>query len=306
MKQIFKLLLAFLLAFFAVLCWNIKSDIPIEELKNKYANEDSKFIEINGLNVHYRDEGEGETIVLLHGTASSLHTWDQWTTDLKNSYRVIRLDLPAFGLTGTNDQFDYQIESYSKFLETFLNKVQVDSMYLAGNSLGGEIAWNYTAKHSDQVQKLILLDPAGFSFGKKLPFVFKLARIPILNSLIRYVTPRSFIEKNIKEVYFDESKITDEIVDTYYDICLREGNRQAFIDRAKLDRTDHTSKLKNIITPTLVLWGKEDIWIPLSHADHFMKALPNSELAVMEKTGHVPMEENPKESLQIALDFIEK
>lgn len=306
MKQLFKLLLAILLAILAVVCWNIKSDVPIEELKEKYANETSKFIEIDGLNVHYRDEGEGDVIVLLHGTGSSLHTWDQWAASLKKEYRVIRLDLPAFGLTGTTDRFDYEIESYTTFLETFLQKIKVDTMYLAGNSLGGEIAWNYTATHNDQVQKLILLNPAGFSFGKKLPFIFKLARTPILNNFIRYITPRSFIEKNIKEVYYDDSKITDEIVDTYYDICLREGNRQAFIDRAKINRIDQTDRLENITTPTLVLWGKEDVWIPVSHADHFMKALPNAELAIMERTGHIPMEETPEKSLKIALDFIKR
>ena len=306
MKQLLKLLLAVLLAILAVLCWNIKSDIQIEELKEKYANEASKFIEIDGLNVHYRDEGKGETIVLLHGTAASLHTWDQWTADLIDQYRVIRLDLPAFGLTGTNEQFDYKTENYVDFLAAFLNEIEVDSMYLAGNSLGGEIAWNYAANHTDQVQKLVLLDPAGFSFDKKIPFIFKLARIPVLNTIIRYVTPRSFIEENIKEVYYDDGKITDKILDTYYDICLREGNRQAFIDRAKLNRKDNTADLKNISVPTLVLWGKEDVWIPVSHADHFMKALPNAELAIMDETGHIPMEENPKESLKIALDFMEK
>ena len=101
-------------------------DISLEELKKKYANKDSKFINIDGLNVHYRDEGQGFPIVLIHGTAASLHTWDDWTKELSKSYRVIRMDIPAFGLTGPNESSDYSIPFYTKFVDSFLNKIEID------------------------------------------------------------------------------------------------------------------------------------------------------------------------------------
>ncbi len=89
-----------LLVVAAIILGHIRIDIPVETLAQEFANEQSRFIEVDGLNVHYRDEGEGEPLVLLHGWSASLHTWDVWTEKLKRDFRVIRLDLPAFGLTG--------------------------------------------------------------------------------------------------------------------------------------------------------------------------------------------------------------
>ena len=233
-------------------------DIPVERLKEKYANNESRFIEIDGMQVHYRDEGEGIPIVLLHGTASSLHTWDAWTNTLKNNYRVIRLDIPAFGLTGPHPNQDYSIKAYADFLDSFLSKLGIENTYLAGNSLGGNIAWYYTAEHPLKVKKLILIDPSGFIKKGKLPWIFTLARTPVLNAIIKYFTSKSIVENNLQQVYFDESKITSELIDRYYELTLREGNRTAFIDRAKTDMIDHTVKLKSINAPTLIIWGRED------------------------------------------------
>ena len=173
-----------------VLYGPIYRDISVEELKKTYANEFSKFVEIDEMQVHYRDEGKGYPIVLIHGTASSLHTWDSWTKDLKKSYRVIRLDLPAFGLTGPNANADYSIKSYTNFLHQFLTKIKIDTFYLAGNSLGGNIAWNYTTEHPRKVKKLILVDASGLPTNKPQPTVFKMAKIPILNSMLLSVTPK--------------------------------------------------------------------------------------------------------------------
>lgn len=286
----------------------VYSDIPVEELKEKYANEFSKFIEVDGMQVHYRDEGKGTPIVLIHGTASSLHTWNDWTKELAKNYRVIRMDLPAFGLTGANNSGDYSIQYYTQFLHQFLSKVKVENFYLVGNSLGGNIAWDYTAEHPEKVEKLILVDASGLPTNKEPPAIFKMAKTPVLSSLFLYVTPRFFIKKNMKEVYADDSKITEELITRYHEMALRTGNRQAFIDRAKtdfnLEGKASLEKLKSIKTETLLIWGAEDNWIPLDNGKRMQTALTNSKLVVIENSGHVPMEENPKESLALLLDFI--
>ena len=297
-------LLIILLLVANVLFFAYTDDIPVEQLEEKYANDASKFIEIDGMQVHYRDEGSGMPLVLIHGTAASLHTWDAWTNELKNNYRVIRLDIPAFGLTGPHPAQDYSIETYASFIDHFLAKLNVDSIYLSGNSLGGNIAWYYAAEHPEKVKKLILIDPSGYPRDGEMPWIFKLARTPVLNSIIRYITPKSIIEKNLQQVYFDDSKITSKLIDRYYDMALREGNRTAFIDRAKTDMIDHTSKLKALTTPTLLIWGKEDSWIPVSDGNRFLSDLPNAQLVILENSGHVPMEENPEESLEILLNFL--
>ena len=286
------------------------SDISVDDLKIAYTNEHSKFMEIDGMQVHYRDEGTGFPIVLIHGTASSLHTWNEWTEELKKNYRIIRMDIPAFGITGPNETGDYSIKSYTNFLDKFLTKINVEKFYLAGNSLGGNIAWNYTAEHPEKVEKLILVDASGLPTNKEQPAIFKMAKTPVLNSLFLYVTPKFFIKKNMKEVYADENKITDELVTRYHKMALRVGNRQAFIDRAKmdfkLDSKANLDKLKSIQTPTLLIWGANDNWIPLKSVGIKMDSvLPNSKLVVLENSGHVPMEENPEESLVILKKFIQ-
>ena len=286
----------------------IYSDISVEELKKEYANEHSKFIEINEMQVHFRDEGKGFPIVLVHGTASSLHTWDAWTNELKKTNRVIRMDLPAFGITGPNKNADYSIESYTTFLHSFVEKLNLEKFHLAGNSLGGNIAWNYAAEHPAKVEKLILVDASGLPTNKEPPAIFKMAKTPVLRSLFLYVTPKMLITKNIKEVYADDDKVTDELVTRYHQMALRAGNRQAFIDRAKtdfkLDAKINTDRLKSIQTPTLLIWGAKDLWIPLDNGKRMNRILVNSKLEVLENSGHVPMEENPKESLELLKNFL--
>jgi len=284
------------------------SDISVEDLKNEFTNEHSQFIEIDEVNVHYRDEGEGFPIVLIHGTAASLHTWDAWTDELKKTNRVIRMDLPAFGITGPNKNADYSIEAYTTFLHSFLEKLKLEKFHLAGNSLGGNIAWNYTADYPSKVEKLILVDASGLPTNKSQPAIFKMAKTPILNSLFLYITPRFLIKKNIEEVYEDDSKITDELINRYHKMALRVGNRKAFIDRAKtdfkLDTQVNLEKLKSIQTPTLLIWGAKDLWIPIANGIRMNEILVNSKLEVLENSGHVPMEENPKESLKLMNDFL--
>jgi pimeloyl-ACP methyl ester carboxylesterase len=302
----------FFFAIIVVLVLIVKSaiyaDISVDDLKKEYANEQSKFIRIDGMQVHYRAEGKGFPIVLVHGTASSLHTWNDWTKQLTKNYRVIRMDLPAFGITGPNKNADYSIKAYTDFLHQFLEKIKVDKFHLVGNSLGGNIAWNYTAEHPEKIEKLILIDASGLPTNKEQPAIFKMAKTPVLNSLFLYVTPKFFIKKNMKEVYGDESKITDSLITRYHKMALRVGNRQAFIDRAKMDfklgTKSNLEKLKSIQTPTLLIWGVKDTWIPLDNGKRMNKALPNSKLVVLENSGHVPMEENPEESLALLNSFL--
>ena len=286
----------------------VYSDIPVADLKVKYANEFSKFIEIDGMQVHYRVEGKGMPIVLIHGTASSLHTWDDWTLKLKENYQVIRMDLPAFGLTGPNKSGDYSIKKYTQFLEKFVTKMKLDSMFLSGNSLGGNIAWNYTSKNPQKVKKLILVDASGLPTNKPQPWIFKMAKSTVLSKLFLYITPKSVIEDNMKQVYEDDAKISDALITRYHEMALRAGNRQAFIDREKVDFTpseaSKKAQLKNIKTPTLLIWGANDTWIPLDNGKRMDALLPNSKLVVLQNSGHVPMEENPKESLKVLNDFL--
>jgi pimeloyl-ACP methyl ester carboxylesterase len=138
----------------------MRPDIPVDRLIETYANESSIFMHIDGMNVHVRDEGNGPAILLLHGTFSSLHTWDDWTTALSDSFRVIRLDLPGFGLTGPHPSNDYSNKATLLLLDTLRQNLGISSWSMAGNSLGGRIAMNYARHFPQQTDNLILLNPA--------------------------------------------------------------------------------------------------------------------------------------------------
>ncbi len=286
-------------------------DKPVSELKAEYAPSPSAFVNIDGMDVHYRDEGSAADslpIVLIHGTGSSLHTFDEWASILRGQHRVVRMDIPAFGLTGPFPNRDYAISHYVDFIEKFLTARGIKRCILGGNSLGGQIAWQFTLKNSDRVDKLILIDAAGYPIvSKSTPIAFTLARKPILNKIMTFITPRSLVRSSVENVYADKTKVTDALVDRYFELTLREGNRQAFVDRmTMLYDTDNVPRIKTIQQPTLILWGEQDGLIPLENAYHFHTDLPNDTLVILKNMGHVPMEENPKESLKAVLDFLGK
>ncbi|MFK7904085.1 MAG: alpha/beta fold hydrolase [Chitinophagales bacterium] len=288
------------------------TDIPLSEMKEKYAPAPSQFIEIDGMPVHYRIEGvvDSPAMVLIHGTASSLHTWEGWIPHFEKNYRLIRFDLPAFGLTGPHPNHDYSITYYVDFVNQLLQKFDVDSCVMAGNSLGGLIAWRYASKYPAKVQQLVLIDAAAYPRDKPTPLAFKLARNPITSSIMQYITPRSLVAESLKDVYGNDSLITEELVDRYFDMQLREGNRSAFTARAnqtqKHSLEETIEAIKGIQQPTLILWGEADNWIPVEHANRFFDDLPNPKLVTYQEIGHIPMEEIPNETARDVLNFLEK
>lgn len=303
-----KILFAVIISISALLAFLYKSDIPFEELKNKYTNEQSKFINIQGVNTHYRDEGnqnDSIPLVLIHGTSSSLHTWDSIVPALSNKKRIIRLDLPAFGLTGPHPQRDYSIDFYNQFIDAFLNGLDIQQYIIAGNSLGGSIAWNQAIRYPNKVKQLILINSGGYpKKNEKGNIGFKLASTPVVGDVLVKFTPRGIIRKSIEDVYSDKTKVSEDLVQRYYDLLLREGNRQATLDIFKQRKFGGSEKIKNIQTPTLIIWGEDDQLIDVSNAYLFQKDIRDSKLFIIPKTGHVPMEESPSAFLAAINQFI--
>ena len=284
-------------------------DIPLDDLKIKYANSNSSFVALNKMDVHFRDEGvQTDTIpiVLIHGTGASLHTFNSWSDRLKKSNRIIRVDLPAYGLTGPFPDENYTMANYTAFLKDFLIALNIKQCVLAGNSLGGAIAWNFTLEQPSMVTKLILINASGYPIASKsVPIAFSLAKIPVINKLLTFITPRFLVRSSVENVYFDNSKVTDLVVERYFNLTLRAGNRKAFVDRLKIPKDTSTHKnIKNIQQPTLILWGAEDLLIPVENAYKFQEDLPNNTLVILENTGHTPMEESPLESLAPVISFL--
>lgn len=280
---------------------------PLAELTEKYTDTSSKFMAVDDLVIHYRDEGTGPTLVLLHGVASSLHTWDKWVERLEPHYRILRIDLPGHGLTGKDPRVeDYDLAYMIDKLDKFLNKLSIDQMYLVGNSLGGYISWNYALHRPDRVKKMILLDSAGFP--QDMPFIMSFAAMPVIGGIGSLIMPKFIVDMNIKAAYGDTSKVTDKLKQRYFDMTTRKGNRESLITafRVMKEQSENPylgSRVKEVDVPTLLMWGGEDDWVPLSILEQFQEALPDSQTIVYEGVGHMPMEELPVQTSRDAHNF---
>lgn len=284
--------------------------IPAETLKNKYGQAPSEFLSLQGMEVHFRDEGSREDsipMVLLHGTSSSLHTWEACVQEWKKEHRVIRMDLPAFALTGPHPQHDYRIEMYVSFLHEFLAEKKIQRCYLMGNSLGGLIAWQYAARYPTAVEKLVLIDAAGYPrINFKGSLGFRLARIPVLREVLKVITPLSLVRKSVEDVYGDKSKVSDGLVEQYRDFACREGNREALVARLNYVESFDTTLISTTQTPTLVLWGEKDQLILPGDALKFKRDLPHNKTILLPGLGHVPMEESPEVVIPLVSEFIKE
>lgn len=282
-----------------------KHGIPLDEIKRRHAYPDSKFIHIQGMDVHYRDVGEGPVLILLHGMFSSLHTWEDWIETLKHDFRVIALDAPNYGLTGAHPKGMYK-HIYSDFLNDFTDALDIKECMLAGNSLGGWMSWEFAGRYPEKVKKIILIDAAGFLFV--VPWLLLTLAMPgatLLGQRIKY--PKGAFWSVIKDVFGDRSKVTKEKVDRYYDLSMREGNRAASARVVRFIRNNfgfRTHYMKNIHQPTLVMWGRKDRWIPLRHVTSFKKHIRHCEAIIYDGAGHMPMEEIPDISVKDAREFL--
>ena len=292
----------------AFLLSSCDSDIPVAVLKEKYQKSNSAFIDIDGVSVHYIMEGRMEDslpIVFIHGTSASLHTWDTLSNLLKTNKKIIRLDLPAFGLIGPNRLNQYNFNFYNQFLDEFLLKLNVTQCIVAGNSLGGSIAWNYAIASPEKVKQLILLDASGYpKKDEKGSLGFKLAGIPVLNQALKHISPISLIRKSLEDAFYNKAFVTEKMVQQYHDMLLREGNRAAVLELFQHPMKPDATKIRTITQPTLIIWGKEDQLISYANAALFKQDIRDSRVLVLDKVGHIPMEEAPNQVATAILEFI--
>ncbi len=277
-----------------------------EQKEHLFVNEYSRFIEVDGYQVHYRDQGRGEeTLVLVHGIGSSLHTWEAWVERLSAHYRIISLDLPGFGLTGPKPGMDYSQRAYSNFMANFLTALGIDSCHMAGNSLGGWITWGFAIHYPEMLEKIILIDAAGYMPQKLNSVVLNMARNPLLSKLSGVAKSRSIVRQTMREIYVDHSKVTNELVEHYYQLTLLKGNSKSFVKCLATNFWENTHLIYRVQAPTLILWGESDRWFGMDMAHRFKEDIPNAQLISYPGVGHVPMEEAPRISAEDALQFLQ-
>jgi pimeloyl-ACP methyl ester carboxylesterase len=278
-------------------------DLPAEALVAKYAQPPSKFLDLpSGARVHYRDQGPpgAPTLVLLHGSNSSLQTWVPWVSRLSGAFRVVSLDLPGHGLTGPVPGDQYSPDAMAAFVDAFRTKLGLSHFYLAGNSMGGNVSVRYTLAHPEVVDKLILVDASGINHllppdrQPRLPIGMRIIRTPVLGRIAGLFTPRGIVERSTRAVFVDQTVVTPEMVDRYYELLLYPGNRRATRLRAEAPiDTTLSDRLGQIKAPTLILSGQSDTLVPVEAARMYHQLIVGSSLKEYANVGHIPMEEIP-------------
>ena len=288
----------------AIFLWT--PDKSKAELEKTYSSPQNAYVRALGVNIHYQDTGPSKNsipILFLHGFGSSLQTWDAWSKDLSNEYRVISIDLPGFGLTGEDPSGIYTDMRSVEVLEAFLKELQIPKVVLVGNSMGGKFAWQFAARFPNQVTKLVLISPDGYAspgikYGKK-------TEVPAIAQLYRYFFSKTFLAMNLEPAYANPKTLNEDLVNRYYDLMLAPGVRGAIL--ARMQQTvlqDPVPSLAAIQVPTLLIWGEKDAFIPISNSNDYLKVMPNAKRVSLPNIGHLPQEEQPAIGLAALKEFL--
>ncbi len=266
-------------------------DIPAAELEARYAGPTSRFINIDGVRMHYRDEGTGPVVVLFHANFSNLIDWDPWVEALKDQYRVVRVDMTSHGLTGPDPTGDYTLPRTLELTERLLDALGIEKATLGGTSLGGTVAIHYTARHPERVERLILLSPGSLE-GKE-----KMARgtVPKAGYVLKYIMPRALPEFMLRSGFGDPSQLPEALVDRWYDLWMREGQREAQLDRlSQYVAGDIEGLIRSIRVPVLLLWGEANSTAVFAQSVEFRELLhdtPSLTFISYPGVGHMAVEE---------------
>ena len=290
----------------AAAIWLYTPDKSRDALETRYAAP-GEFLDVLGLRLHLRDTGprDAPAIVMLHGFGSSLHTWEAWAAVLARDHRVVRYDLPGFGLTGPDPTGDYSEARGQAVLAAVMERLGIARASLVGNSLGGRLAWEFAAANPVRVERLVLVSPDGFAspgfgYGQK-PEIGPVVR------LMRYVLPSVLVRMSLQPAYGDPAKMTPEVLARYRDLMLAPGVRGAMLARMEqAERQPPEPVLRTISAPTLLVWGERDAMIPFRNAADYRAAIPDARVVSFPTLGHVPFEEAPEETIGAVRDFLRR
>lgn len=267
-------------------------DKPAAELEARYATPPSQFIVVDGVRIHYRDEGSGPVVVLVHANFSNLLDWEPWVEALKDHYRVVRFDMTSHGLTGPDPTGDYTLARTLKLTEGFIDALGLKTFTLGGISLGGTVSIHYTVSHPERVERLMLLNPGSLE-GKE-----KRARggVPKVGYVLKYLLPRALPKSMLESGFGDPARVPEALVDRWYDLWLREGQREAQLDRlSQYKAGDIEGLIRALRLPVLLMWGKDNKTASFSQSATFLELLkdaPAVKFIAYPGLGHMALEED--------------
>ena len=304
--RIHLLLLLCLTVLATVSCGLFVQDLPNGQVPHPDIHD--HFVTINEVKYHYTEyPGPGQDVFLLHGFASSTYTWEKVAPILQaRGYHVWALDMKGFGWSDKPENADYSPWQLMKEVNAWMDKVGIEGVVFVGNSLGGAIAWNMALVHPDKVKKLVLIDAGGFM--QEMPFPVRLAGLPGASAVARLFLGRWIIQDMLKQVYFAPASITAEQIDAYYNRLRTENALGALAALGRsvstISSEEYAVRIPEIQVDTLIIWGRDDAWIPLQDGFKFKEALPNATLEIIPFCGHIPQEEKPEETARLIIDFL--
>ena len=321
MSKVLKWVATLLIVIFVILVYTgTYFDISREELEAKYATGASQFLNLSdGTRIHYRDEGNPNkpVIVLVHGFNASLLNFEKLVPLMVDDFRLVSLDLPGFGLTGAIPSKDYTIDSFMDTVTVLTNYLEIDIFSIAGNSMGGHVAWRYAIDNPKKVESLILIASSGIRTKEDIeklkqtkdssPIVWRLMRYSLVRNILMFYTPRFFATQGLKPTFFDPDIATEDLVTQFHDLALLEGSREAILS-AMTGRVygNEPGILSNIFAPTLLIHGEKDNIIDLKNSLHFEENITDIEVKIYPSTGHQPMYEDPIRTANDIRNFIQK
>jgi pimeloyl-ACP methyl ester carboxylesterase len=245
--------------------------------------------------------------LLVHGIASSVYSWAEVIPALAETHDVIAFDLPGFGGSDIPPPA-FSADRYPTVLGAMLDGLGLDRVRLAGHSLGGAVVSAFAATRPDRVERLVLIDSAGFNLAPAdRPWMLRVAGAPGSAGLLEKLPlRRRFLTLGLRQVFHDDARVTPERVEEYAAPLFRPG-AAAFMGRllrgtSALGLPDAIGRIR---APTLVVWGDQDTWAPLADADRFVAAIPGARKAVIAGCGHVPQEERPQEFGDVLKAFLQ-
>jgi pimeloyl-ACP methyl ester carboxylesterase len=306
--------LGFIAALLAIAFITLRTpDSDVAAMRAKYGGAAPKFAETaDGMSVHYRDQGcrDCPAIILVHGSNASLQTFEPLVGNLKDRYRLISYDQPGHGLTGPHPRDDYSAQGMFEALAAVVDATGVERFAIAGNSMGGWVAWRHVLAKPQNISALILINASGAPSppDAEKPRLYLGARImrhPVGRFLAQYITPRSVFKQSLMDNMVDDDDVTENMVDRYWELLRYPGNRRAAGLRVIADREPHYGqRLSEVTAPTLILWGAQDPVTPPYNAKTFDEMIPNSRLEIFDGVGHLTMEEVPERTAAAIDEFL--
>lgn len=285
-------------------------DTPYEQLEAKYAQPDSRYVDLpGGLRVHARVAGDPSkpAIVLVHGYGDSFTTWERWIPALVDRYRVVALDLPGHGLTRAPDDWTPSSAGFVAVVDGVAASLQLPRFVLAGNSMGGGVAWAYALAHPGRLRGLVLVDAAGWPLGEAgpPPLAFRILQYRLGRWILARIDNRPLVAEGLKRNFHDPSLATNAMIDRWSAFQLAPGHRRLLMEVPVGNFTQASDAvLGKIATPTLVLHGESDAILPVEHGRRFARAIPGAKLVTYPNVGHLPQIEHAAASAADVAAFV--